>query len=99
QTDVAPPTIVLFVNKVEYLNDSYRRFVVNRFRELLPYAEIPINLVVRGREPRETAHVSLDETPPGEKIVRRPEGRAEGRPMKPRPKARSGAAGNRRPTK
>jgi GTP-binding protein len=51
QTDVAPPTIVLFVNRPEFLTEPYRRFVLNRFRELLPYAEIPIRLIVRGRTP------------------------------------------------
>jgi GTP-binding protein len=49
QTEVAPPTIVLFVNRAEYLDESYRRFFVNRMRELLPYAEVPIRLLVRAR--------------------------------------------------
>jgi GTP-binding protein len=50
QTDVAPPTIVLFVNNPVYLNETYQRFMVNRFRELLPYGEVPIKLVIRQRE-------------------------------------------------
>ncbi|HWB53595.1 MAG TPA: ribosome biogenesis GTPase Der [Tepidisphaeraceae bacterium] len=49
QVEVNPPTIVLFVNNPNFLNEAYRRFVVNRLRELLPYAEVPIKLVVRGR--------------------------------------------------
>ena len=49
QVATGPPTIVLFVNHPEFLTTPYRRFMVNRFRELLPYAEIPIKLVVRGR--------------------------------------------------
>ncbi len=49
QTDVAPPTIVLFVNNPEYVNENYQRFMINRFREMLPFAEVPIRLVVRGR--------------------------------------------------
>jgi GTP-binding protein len=49
QTSVAPPTIVLFVNRPELVNESYRRFMINRFRELLPYAEVPIHLLVRAR--------------------------------------------------
>ena len=50
QTDVAPPTIVLFVNNPIYLNDAYQRFMINRFRELLPYPEVPIQLVIRQRQ-------------------------------------------------
>ena len=49
QADVAPPTIVLFVNDPELVGESYLRFMVNRFRELLPYDEIPIKLVARGK--------------------------------------------------
>jgi GTP-binding protein len=49
QTDVAPPTIVLFDNDPEVVSESYQRFMVNRFRELLPYGEVPIKLVLRGR--------------------------------------------------
>jgi GTP-binding protein len=49
QIDVAPPTIVLFVNNPAFLDDVYRRFMINRFRELLPYPEVPIRLVVRAR--------------------------------------------------
>jgi GTP-binding protein len=60
QTDVAPPTIVLFVNNPAFLDDSYQRFMINRFRELLPYPEVPIKLVIRGKESRKAA-VSLDE--------------------------------------
>jgi GTP-binding protein len=50
QTDVAPPTIVLFVNNPAYINETYQRFMINRFRETLPFAEVPIKLVVRQRE-------------------------------------------------
>jgi GTP-binding protein len=60
QTSVAPPTIVLFVNNPEFLDQSYQRFMLNRFRELLPYPEVPIRLIVRGRESRQ-AGPSLDE--------------------------------------
>jgi GTP-binding protein len=49
QTSVAPPTIVLFVNNPDNFDQSFRRFVVNRFRELLPYDEVPIRLEFRGR--------------------------------------------------
>ncbi len=62
QTAVAPPTIVLFANNPKFLDESYRRFMINRLRELLPYPEVPIRLLVRGREAR-TAGPSLDEAP------------------------------------
>jgi GTPase len=61
QTDVAPPTIVLFVNNPQYLDEAYQRFMINRFRELLPYAEVPIHLVIRARQSRKPGGLSLDE--------------------------------------
>src|SRR5207248_4279862 len=61
-TNVAPPTIVMFVNAPEFVDQSYRRFVVNRLRELLPYDEVPIKLEVRGRSGRQNAQgESIDE--------------------------------------
>ena len=65
QTSVAPPTIVLFANNPAFLDDTYRRFMINRLRELLPYGQIPIKLVVRGRQQRQPAP-SLDEKKPEE---------------------------------
>lgn len=61
QTTVAPPTIVLFVNKTEYITESYQRFIIKRFRELLPYSQVPIKLVVRARERKELGQPTLDE--------------------------------------
>ena len=50
QPEVHPPTIVLFVNRPEFIDEMYQRYMINRMRELLPYAEVPIRLVVRGKE-------------------------------------------------
>jgi len=60
QIDVAPPTIVLFVNNPAFVNESYQRFMLNRFREMLPYPEVPIKLIVRGKMGRRPGR-SLEE--------------------------------------
>jgi GTP-binding protein len=49
QIQTAPPTIVLVVNKPEWVEEGYQRFMINRFRELLPYPEVPIKLLIRPR--------------------------------------------------
>ncbi len=49
QVATAPPTIVCFVNDVRSFDTSYQRFLVNRFREMLPFCEVPIRLVFRAR--------------------------------------------------
>lgn len=86
QTDVAPPTIVLFVNNEHYIDETYQRFMINRMRELLPYGEVPIKLVVRekqrqkGPTPKGQGPVaSLDEA-----ADQRPSGRATRVSTKPR---------------
>jgi GTP-binding protein len=48
-----PPTIALFVNDPKLFDDRYRRYLINRFREHLPFEEVPIKLLVRPRRPTE----------------------------------------------
>jgi GTP-binding protein len=55
-----PPTIALVVNKPDLFTPNYERFLMNRFREELPYGEVPIRLVVRARR-RDEVTVSTDE--------------------------------------
>jgi GTP-binding protein len=50
QTDVAPPTIVLMMNKPDLLSDWYLRYLTNRLRERFDFAEVPVRLVLRERE-------------------------------------------------
>ena len=54
QVDVNPPHLVLFVNEPGLFDTSYRRFLLNRFRDLLPFEEVPIRLTLRARS-REAA--------------------------------------------
>jgi GTP-binding protein len=61
QADVAPPTIVLFANNPKFLGPEYQRFFLHRLRDLSPYAQVPIKLLVRGRQER-GPYVSMDET-------------------------------------
>lgn len=49
QTDVRPPTVSLWVNHPKMFDAAYRRFLMNRFREVLPYSEVPIKLLIHDR--------------------------------------------------
>lgn len=53
QAETHPPTLVLFVNDPDLFTDQYQRYMLNAFRERLPFEEVPINLVIRGRSRRE----------------------------------------------
>jgi GTP-binding protein len=80
QTAVSPPTIVLVVNYPELFTPNYKRFLLNRFREELPFEEVPINLVVRARRQQEddlrsdeTGHLAAggEHTPSGRRMQQR----------------------------
>ena len=49
QIDIAPPTIALIVNNPTLVDGNYQRFMIHRFRELLPYAEVPMKLLIRAQ--------------------------------------------------
>ncbi|MGQ0627527.1 MAG: ribosome biogenesis GTPase Der [Phycisphaerales bacterium] len=50
QITTAPPTIVCVVNKPKLFTPNYLRFLMNRFREELPFPEVPIKLLIRDRK-------------------------------------------------
>jgi GTP-binding protein len=49
QVAVQPPTIVVKVNDVELFSPSWERYLLGRFREDLPFKEVPIRLYLRGK--------------------------------------------------
>jgi GTP-binding protein len=49
QVGTAPPTIVLFVNHTSLFDPTYQRYLLNVFREKLPFHDIPIKLYLRSR--------------------------------------------------
>jgi GTP-binding protein len=53
QVDVGPPTIVLFVNSAKLFDATYQRYLLNVFREKLPFHDIPIKLYLRSRKQEE----------------------------------------------
>jgi GTP-binding protein len=53
QVGSAPPTIVLFVNSPRLFDATYQRYLLNVFREKLPFKDIPIKLYLRSRKQSE----------------------------------------------
>ncbi len=83
QVDVNPPSIVLVVNNPSYIDESYQRFMINRFRELLPFDEVPIKLLIRPRSQRTSTDADPIKLPAGPAKVG---GATAARPVKPRAK-------------
>lgn len=49
QVGIEPPTIVLFVNSPSLFDAPYQRYLLNVFRQKLPFRDIPIKLYLRAR--------------------------------------------------
>ncbi len=49
QVGTAPPTIVLFVNTPSLFEAPYQRYLLNVFRERLPFKDVPIKMYLRAR--------------------------------------------------
>jgi len=47
QVAIAPPTIVVFCNVYDEIQEAYIRYMTNRFRAMLGFDEIPIRLIFR----------------------------------------------------
>jgi len=47
QVAVDPPTLALFVSDLDNVTDEFARYLANRFRETLPFAEVPLRLLFR----------------------------------------------------
>ncbi len=56
QVRTNPPTIAVVVNHPDLFTSNYERYMMNRFREALPYPEVPIRLIIRGKRRVEDLH-------------------------------------------
>ncbi|HWS30297.1 MAG TPA: ribosome biogenesis GTPase Der [Clostridia bacterium] len=53
QTDIKPPTFVLFVNEPEIMHFSYKRYLENYFRKSFNFTATPLRILVRKRGEKE----------------------------------------------
>mgnify|MGYP003865950451 CR=1 FL=1 len=49
QADIAPPTFVISVNNEKFVTRPYEQYLLNRIREDLGFAEVPIRLIFKSR--------------------------------------------------
>jgi GTP-binding protein len=61
QVGTAPPTVVLFVNSTSLFDSTYQRYLLNVFREKLPYHDIPIKLYLRSRTQTDPSNRDADD--------------------------------------
>ena len=53
QIDVQPPSFVLFVNYPDLMIDSYKKYLLNQFRETYEFVGAPIEFILKARSRRE----------------------------------------------
>lgn len=53
QSNVCPPTFVIFANNADLLKDHYKRYIENKLREAFGFFGTPIRLLVRERSDKE----------------------------------------------
>ena len=49
QAEASPPTFVLFVNDKRLIGKDYLRYLTNRLRKELPFADVPLHIELRDR--------------------------------------------------
>jgi GTPase len=47
QTEICPPTMILFTNGRDVISEPYQRYLLKAMRDELPFAEVPIRLMWR----------------------------------------------------
>ncbi len=51
QVTTNPPKFVLFVNNPTLMTESYKKYLINNFREAYGFSGCPITLELRGKAP------------------------------------------------
>lgn len=93
QTDVCPPTFLLFCSDPAAIKPAYRRYLDNKLREAFDFAGTPVRLRLRARDRKaeRAGPVGLP-AEPGSGPPRQPSGQSAGS-GKPRTDKRSGTRG------
>lgn len=63
QVDVAPPRFVFFVNHPDLLGDTYKKYLINQFRNTYHFTGVPLIFYLKGKkkeERKKTSHHDVD---------------------------------------
>lgn len=50
QVDTLPPTFIFFVNRTDWIEPGYSRYLENFLRERLPFSRVPLRVLFKARE-------------------------------------------------
>jgi GTP-binding protein len=61
QISIEPPRFVVFVNKAELMAATYKKYLINAFRETFDFSGCPLEFILRGKnESKEERHAKED---------------------------------------
>jgi GTP-binding protein len=55
QVDVGPPTIVISASAPKSISEPYKRYLTGVFQKRLPFREVPVRLLLRGKKAEDKA--------------------------------------------
>jgi GTP-binding protein len=61
QVDSAPPRFVFFVNQIDLLGDTYKKYLINQFRKTYQYTGVPLTFYLKGKKRQDKKKSSHDE--------------------------------------
>jgi hypothetical protein len=50
QAETTPPTFIIFVNRTDWIEAGYSRYLENFLRDHLPFPRVPIRILFKSRE-------------------------------------------------
>jgi len=50
QVDQQPPRFIFFVNQIDLLGESYKKYLVNQFRKEYQYTGVPLSFFLKGKK-------------------------------------------------
>jgi len=70
QTKATPPRFIIFVNNPSLLIDTYKKYLINQFREVYKFSGCPIAFELRGKPKRSLGDVAAQSAAPsGERLL------------------------------
>lgn len=66
QVGICPPQFVMFVNNPLLMVETYKKYLINQFRETYSFKGVPITFALRGKKPQDHASREAKEEEPKE---------------------------------
>lgn len=70
QTKATPPRFIIFLNNPTLLVDTYKKYLINRFREVYKFSGTPITFELRGKQKKTLGDIAkATAAPAGERLM------------------------------